>query len=180
MDSNLLKTLLNLAVNLFTGNKQISVEIPIGSSLPTTPQAMPTSQASSAKKISIIRSRFCPEGIFGEMKDSDGSHICYTLEHSYDNVPKVAPGTYQCKRGPHRLHGMTEDFITFEVMGVPDFQGNPVRGILYHWGNYDRDSNGCFLLGNSETPTMVGNSKEAFSGFMKLMDGLDSFEVTIS
>lgn len=123
--------------------------------------------------------RFCEDGIFGQLLNEDGSRVAYTLEHSYDNKPKLVDGTYTCVRGPHRLHGMTEDFITFEVKGVPDFNGISVTGILIHWGNVNKDSEGCVLLGSTETPTMVGNSRVTFAAFMKSVDGIDTFTLTV-
>jgi hypothetical protein len=74
---------------------------------------------------------------------------------------------------------MTEDFITFEIKGVPNFNGIPVTGVLFHWGNYDKDSEGCVLMGSSETPTMITNSRQTWADFMKDLDGIDSFTLTV-
>jgi hypothetical protein len=74
---------------------------------------------------------------------------------------------------------MTEDFITFEIMGVPNFNGVPVTGVLFHWGNYDKDSEGCVLMGSSETPTMIGNSRTTWAAFMDSLNGVDSFQLEV-
>jgi hypothetical protein len=74
---------------------------------------------------------------------------------------------------------MTEDFITFEIMGIPDFDGKPVTGVLFHWGNYDKDSAGCVLMGSSETPTMITNSKVTWGAFMDSLNGIDNFLLTV-
>lgn len=83
----------------------------------------------------------------------------------------------------HRLHGMTEDFETFEVLGVPDFQGNPVTGLLFHWGNWNKDSEGCILTGEAETSSaqgmMVTASRDKFAAFMQLHEGEDTFQLTV-
>jgi len=99
--------------------------------------------------------QFRPDGIFGELVDSDGNIIAQTLEHAYGNdadgwIPKIIDGEYLCVRGMHRLHNKTEDFETFEITGV---EGH--TNLLFHCGNYDNDSDGCVLLGlgiGSEAP----------------------------
>lgn len=133
----------------------------------------------SVPKFILTHTRFCSDGIFGKLEKEDGTFIAYTLEHSYDDKPKLANGAYTCVRGPHRLHGMTEDFITFEIKDVPNFQNTPVTGVLFHWGNYNKDSEGCVLMGSGETPTMITNSKQTWSDFMKSLDGTYSFELTV-
>jgi hypothetical protein len=131
------------------------------------------------QKFILTHTRFCADGIFGKLEKEDGTFVCYTLEHSYDNKPKLADGEYVCKRGPHRLHGMTQDFITFEIMGVPDFNGVAVTGVLFHWGNYNKDSEGCVLMGATEMPTMIGTSVQTWSAFMTSMNGVDAFGLTV-
>lgn len=118
------------------------------------------------------------DGIFSELKDPKFKVIAHTLEHSYDSVPKLPDGTYTCIRGEHRLHNMTQTFTTFEVTGV---EGH--TGILFHWGNWNADSEGCILLGEGIAPSskgqMITNSKVAFADFMKLQSGLNSFILTV-
>ena len=149
---------------------------------PSSEKAAPIAKSNESKesmKFTLTHTKFCPDGIFGELKDGDGAHICYTLEHSYDNKPKLASGEYTCVRGQHRLHGMTEDFSTFEIKGIPDFDGKPVSGVLFHWGNYNKDSEGCVLMGATETDTMVTGSRNTFAEFMKSLEGIDSFELKV-
>ena len=134
------------------------------------------------------------DGIFSLLTANDGDFQAHTLEHAYlmgsleagqghTWIAKLAPGTYTCKRGLHRLHGMTEDFETFEVTGVPDFEGNPVTGLLLHWGNWNKDSEGCILVGKAEADSaqghMVTGSRDEFAAFMALQDGCDTFQLTV-
>jgi len=112
-------------------------------------------------------------GIFGQMG------LWATLEHAYpqgdsDWVAKVPPGVYTCVLGPHKLEGMTREFLTYEVTGVPN-----CTGILFHWGNWDTDSAGCILLGTKRDGNMVINSKLAFDQFMTLQNGLSTFKLTV-
>ncbi len=74
----------------------------------------------------------------------------------------------------HRLHGMTEDFETFEIRGVPGH-----TGILFHWGNYNQDSDGCVLLGSARNGDMIVNSREEFANFMELQKGINNFELVV-
>ncbi|CAM6004808.1 unnamed protein product [Sphagnum balticum] len=162
---------------------EVQIQIPIDpqpAASVEAPKSVQKPVQKSAPKFVLTRTRFCADGIFGELKTADGGFVAYTLEHSYDNKPKLVNGIYTCKRGPHRLHGMTQDFTTFEVMGVPNFNGVPVTGILFHWGNYDKDSEGCILMGSSETPTMIGNSRQTWSDFMNSLNGVDNFELEVT
>lgn len=126
----------------------------------------------------IRRTDFRSDGIFGLLFDDDGDQIAVTLEHSYDGRPKIPAGTYHCHRGQHRLHGMEHDFETFEVMDVPGH-----LGLLFHWGNYNTDSDGCILLGRVMTASPIGwmitNSRETFTRFILDRDGIEVFDLTI-
>ena len=130
--------------------------------------------------LKLIRKEFQEQGIFGEIHDENDNLVCVTLEHAYQQpdgswAPKIPIGTFTCQRGPHRLHGMTEDFITFEITGI-DGHSN----LLFHWGNYNRDSEGCCLVGQALGPNMITASRAAFAAFIKLQDGLDTFQVAVS
>ena len=119
------------------------------------------------------------DGVFSELSDLKGNFLFVTLEHSYNNKPKIPDGTYICKRGMHRLHSMTEDFETFEITGV---EGH--TNILFHVGNYNADSEGCVLLGKSighmlKGGRMICASKQAFEAFMKLQEGCDEFSLVV-
>lgn len=120
------------------------------------------------------------DGIFSELR-SLKEMVAYTLEHAYDDgsgrgsfCAKLLAGTYTCKRGMHRLHGMTHDFETFEVTNVPGHVG-----ILFHVGNFNKDSEGCILLGSAVAPYkgghMITNSRKEFAEFMELQKGVSQF-----
>lgn len=130
----------------------------------------------------LCRKDFREDGIFGELSDEDGNRIAVTLEHAYpvdkSYEPKLPAGEYACVRGLHRLEGMTRDFPTFEITGV---EGH--ADILFHWGNFTRDSAGCVLLGKSVQPSptgqMIKDSKITFAKFMSLMTGINEFTLTV-
>lgn len=138
------------------------------------------------------------DGIFGwmlsadEPPDNEVKPVCVFVTHAYQDHtnkvwrPKVRSGIYVCKRGPHRLHGMTEDFETFEVMGVPGHSG-----ILVHWGSWGSDSEGCFCVGRKiilsdqdrdgidGLDELVTHSRDTFKEFMALQQGLDEFQMIV-
>ncbi len=132
----------------------------------------------------LTRLEYRQDGIFGQLQSDDGSFRCQTLEHAYfengSYTPKVAAGIYTCVRGEHELLGMTTTFTTFELQNVPPFQGKPVTGILIHWGNYNKDSEGCILVGlRNQDDKMILDSKIAFEAFMAALDGQDQFTLIV-
>ena len=123
------------------------------------------------------------DGIFSILTDESGNVIAHTLEHPYDDgnggwAPKIPAGTWTCVRGPHRLHGMTADFITFEITGIAGH-----TDLLFHWGNWAKDSEGCILIGEgiaqSSQGQMITNSKATFQALMDMQNGVDSFTLTV-
>lgn len=131
--------------------------------------------------LSLTRKEFRSDGIFSELHSEMGEFIAVTLEHSYDNQPKIPVGTYTCRRGLHRLHGMTEDFETFEIVGV---EGH--TNLLFHWGNFNKDSEGCVLLGSEigkngdDGAQMILHSRDTFKKFMRIQDGINEFKLTVT
>lgn len=143
--------------------------------------------------LKLTRLTYDSFGILGILQDEAGNEICKTLEHAFSmgdrNLAeqsmfdaKVAEGTYTCLRhAPNRL-----PYETWELQNVPPFQGNPVTAILIHIGNYNRDSDGCILVGRRVVPdpdapseNMITSSKNTFNKLMDLTRDLDSFTLTI-
>ena len=129
-------------------------------------------------KIAITRIEVSPYGTFGAMT-IDGRAFCVTLERpDLGNQPQVSCipiGDYECRRKKSPKFG-----YTFEVMSVPG------RGdILFHAGNYVKDSLGCILLGASFENTfsgerMIANSSATFKKFMLQMILVDTFWLSIA
>ena len=131
-------------------------------------------------KLTLKRVAARPDGIFYSLL-IDGEKIADALTHSYEHdgawIPKTPDGNYLCKRGTHQLHGGLP-FETFEIMGVPGHQG-----ILFHAGNWNRDSEGCYLLGelNTHGPAWdVENSRATFKLFMAMTAGEDNIPLTVT
>lgn len=120
------------------------------------------------------------------MESEDGNLILQTLEHSYEfrpdstsvstsYFPKIPSGTYLCVRGEHQLEGMAQPFETFEVTNVPGH-----TNILIHPGNFNKDSEGCILIGLSRDGDKdILQSRAAFEAFMDFQKGVDSFTLKL-
>lgn len=129
----------------------------------------------------IKRKDYLEDGIFGAVFDQNGNKLFSTLEHAYlqddgTYAPKVPDGFYVCIRGFHRLEGMSFDFPTYEITNVVKH-----TEILFHWGNYNKDSAGCVLLGQDIEKNgdawMITDSRKAFAIFMQMQNNLARFNL---
>lgn len=136
------------------------------------------------KTFTLVRREHIKDGIFGELYVGDNVKFSFvTLEHAYPDdddkfKAKVPRGEYVCKRGFHKLTDLVP-FDTFEVQDVPN-----CWGILFHVGNYNRDSSGCVLVGKGIGFTqsrgkMIVDSKRAFKEFMELLNDENEFKLII-
>lgn len=141
--------------------------------------------------LTLTRKQYRSDGIFSDLLTDEGPVLlAQTLEHAYkfggeDGSrgfgfdAKIPKGKFQCIRSLHRLHGMDHDFETFEVTGIEGHEG-----LLFHWGNFNKDSEGCILVGErivrSEDQTqMITNSRQAFERFMRLQEKVEEFMLTV-
>lgn len=134
----------------------------------------------------LSRLLYRSDGIFSRLRYDDGTPMCVTLEHAFQFPdtpaglwePVIKKGSYICLRGFHRLEGMTEDFETFEVTGIVGH-----TGVIFHWGNWNKDSKACILVGESmiDSPAgkMVTNSRAMFHKFMGGQTDVDRFQFTV-
>ena len=122
--------------------------------------------------LKLQRVSYLDSGVFGYLF-LDGSKIGVTLEHSYNKIPKIPLGEYICIRGQHSLH--SGPIETFEVTGVVGHSG-----ILFHYGNYNSDSDGCILVGESISGDMITNSRATFAHLIDLLSGQDSVQLQVS
>lgn len=106
------------------------------------------------------------------MLDDEG--FLYTLELPWlDNKPMIScipAGEHRCRRKVSPTYGET-----FEI----EVEGR--THILFHWGNWVRNTNGCVLLGLTRDPKIpaVWHSKQAHNLFMETLEGVDEFMLTI-
>lgn len=130
------------------------------------------------KHFQLIR-QYNPFGVFGELRCDELGFSCLTLERPWkDNEPFVScipPGTYICRRFDSPEYGDT--FI------VTDVSGRTL--ILFHEGNWIKNSKGCILLGkeydlSAREGLMVTSSLATRKKFMAALEGIDEFELTIT
>lgn len=128
--------------------------------------------------------RICPLStcVMGSLRiyDTDG-HINHniqkfcTLELPWrDNRPRescIPCGRYVCRRVCSPKFG-----DTFEICDVPNRSN-----ILYHSGNYYKDTQGCVLLGDSAniSTESICDSKKAFQRFMGCLEGVEEFNLIV-
>lgn len=140
-------------------------------------------------KFILHRREYRPDGVFSDFISEDGSSVFVNLDHAFlvdgKYLPKLAPGVYLCRLGKHTLEHHPEPFDAYEILGVPDFMGKPVTKILIHWGNFNKDSDGCTMtgLGEQQAPgcdKMIIKSREAFAAFMAVQNGVYEFLLTVT
>lgn len=127
------------------------------------------------KIIYLKRNDYNENGIFGILADENHIQIAVTLEHSYDSEPKLTNGSYMCVKGQHTLEHTPVPFQAFEITQVPLH-----TNILIHVGNYNKDSEGCVLIGKERVDDMITHSRDAFHEFMDSMAGVSTFTLVVS
>ena len=130
----------------------------------------------------LTRREYRQDGIFGDFSFNDEVFM-KTLEHAWlqrdaSFKPIIPEGTYTCVRGTHALSNGVP-FETFEVTGVDGHSG-----LLFHAGNFNADSHGCILCGDTEITqsngqNMITGSKVKFSEFMARLQGVDTFQLQV-
>lgn len=135
--------------------------------------------------LTLKRLAYRPDGIFSELFDESGIHVCFCLEHAYafngsGFLPKLPSGSYICQRGQHQLYGMPKAFETFEITGVPGH-----TDILFHVGNFNNDSEGCVLVGENiligpaNGIQTLSHSMTTFAKLMELQLGINEFMLEV-
>lgn len=112
--------------------------------------------------------------LFTKNGDSE-IHFLFTLENPWlanqPNISCIPAGDYVCRRVISPKYG--------ETFEVTDVDGR--THILFHWGNYPSNTQGCILVGTSHAPEVpaVWNSRAAHAEFMDKFNGVDEFELTV-
>ena len=127
-------------------------------------------------KIKLVRKQFSAIGIKGRLLCKAPELLLYTMENPWlDNKPRescIPTGIYGCEIVQSPRFG--------RVYGVKEVTGR--SHILFHAGNYPRDTSGCILIGQTGdflSPYMfIGNSQKALKEFMDKLDG-KPFELEI-
>ena len=136
---------------------------------------------SSCKDVGIMnweltRNRKDLYGIFGKFVSQDSKTGLVSLEHAFlqpdgSYAPIIPPGMYLCERRLSPKFG----YDLFWLQGVPGH-----TFVEIHKGNYNKDSEGCILLGTQIQSGALLESKIAFDKFMELMTGVNSFTLKVN
>ena len=131
--------------------------------------------------VTMTRQKFFPSCTLGFLHIQTTNLVwrCKTLELPWlDNTPGIScipKGNYTCRRVKSSKFGET-----FQVCDVPNRQG-----ILFHAGNSaPKDTRGCILLGVgaevSGGNAYLLSSRPAMKTFMQMLEGVESFDITIN
>ncbi len=107
--------------------------------------------------LTVLRKIFTSESTIGEML-IDGEFECVTLEdpireNKIPGVTAIPAGSYDVVLGHSPKFGRKMP----RLQKVPNF-----TGVLIHWGNVAKDTEGCILVGSSSSKNFIGSSKTAF------------------
>ncbi|EAL4449203.1 hypothetical protein OS153_001648 [Campylobacter coli] len=136
-------------------------------------------------KITINRrytGKTCVIGKFKVLGDDDKILFeCFSLEEDKEGLEsgkdlRIPEGNYNLKRhSPSRFENTLRSITKKDdtMINVYNDEVPSSRAILIHWGNTDKDTQGCILLGltkdnNNES---VGQSRQACKEFYDLMHG---------
>ncbi|EIS7767148.1 hypothetical protein L0076_001274, partial [Campylobacter coli] len=136
-------------------------------------------------KITINRrytGKTCVIGQFKVLDDDDKILFeCFSLEEDKEGLEsgkdlRIPTGVYNLRRhSPSRFENTLRSITKKDdtMINVYNDDVPSSRAILIHWGNTDKDTQGCILLGltkdnNNES---VGQSRQACKEFYDLMHG---------
>lgn len=112
-------------------------------------------------RLTLSRFLYRTDGIISRLVDEQDQQLCVTLEHAYGDAnpsPKLQAGTYHFKWTDLPTLGWC-----FLICDVPGHEG-----MALHAGNFERDSDGCVLVGetflvDTSGRAMVTNSWRALA-----------------
>ena len=127
-------------------------------------------------KLELIRFCYADFGVYGRFSLPSGMGLATVERPWLDNqrsVSCIPIGTYECRPRMYHRGG----YPAIEVCDVPDRDY-----ILFHIGNYVRNSRGCILVNSDISGGDVGlrgtGSRKAFNKFMEYFG--QGFELEIS
>jgi len=95
----------------------------------------------------------------------NGERVCDTLENPWldnaRNISCIPEGEYDVRLRLAR-ESATRDYLHLLIKGVPER-----TYILFHKGNYPKDTSGCVLVGMTRGNNFVKNSKDAMDLLME-------------
>ena len=124
------------------------------------------------KTMDLIRVSTGDHGTFGVLME-EGMPFALTLEPEWKdnqkNISCIPAGEYYC----HDINS-TRFGYTFEIQQVPDR-----THILFHVGNFTKDTKGCILIGERFENDCILSSRDGFKEFIYRLKGCGSFLLRI-
>jgi len=124
----------------------------------------------------LIRDTFTDKSTIGELF-LNGVRICDTLEKPWldnaRNISCIPEGKYDVRLRTAR-ESASRDYLHLLIKAVPDR-----TYILFHKGNYPKDTRGCVLVGMSSEQDVVYNSKLAMDLLMKEIINLGGTNINL-
>ncbi|EGP4417554.1 hypothetical protein IZS71_001168 [Campylobacter coli] len=135
-------------------------------------------------KIKIIRrytGKTCVIGKFKVFNDDDKLLFeCFSLEEDKEGLEsgkdlRIPEGNYNLKRhSPSRFENTLRNITKKDDDAMINVYNDEVpasRAILIHWGNTNKDTQGCILLGHTKDNNneSIGQSRQACKEFYDLM-----------
>ncbi len=118
-------------------------------------------------KLTLTRLDVTDKGIFGHLVCDGDTFNCVTLERHDIHIPE---GVYKVTLYNSPDHGCI----------VPLLNDVPGRSFIeIHWGNYERDSKGCILVGMQRDGFAIDASKSAFQSLMNVLNGCNDIQLTV-
>ncbi len=122
--------------------------------------------------LTLKRTDYLKDGIFGELYNPEGELLCVTLEHSYDGKAKLPIGTFTAKL---EWSGRFQRDL-YELKEVPGHDE-----IKFHAGNKQADSDGCILVGSKrmKEDSIILGSLDALKKLHEYLHGIEELTVTV-
>ncbi len=126
------------------------------------------------QKVILKRDIVSNKAILGTLS-INGKEVCKTLENpwlnNHSNISAIPLGTYKVKSYTSAKYP--------DVWEIQDVEGR--SKILIHWGNFERNTQGCILVGKTWTfineELAVGNSKDTIRKLRKLLDNQFTIDI---
>jgi hypothetical protein len=138
-------------------------------------------------KLRIDRFRFTEKSTIGKFYIND-KFFCYTLEDKVRPLGEKVHGKTAICHGVFSVTiGWSNRFKQLmpyvynqkDYNLIDDGHGVQFRGVRIHWGNYPKDTEGCILVGFTESKDFVGNSRKAYSELMTILEDIDIAKLEI-
>ena len=124
----------------------------------------------------LIRDTFSKNSVIGELF-INGERICDTLENPWidnqRNISCIPEGEYPVRLRLAR-ESATRDYLHLLVKDVPNRDY-----ILFHRGNYPKDTSGCILVGLGSQQDVVNNSVLAMDLLIKEIINLGGTNINL-